>query len=236
MLVKGGTKMIVKLQTQPWKRRLFLPTYSISESARYAITWPQTIYYWYYYEGKVGPAIPGKEHGKPLSYLQLIEVAFVATMRKEGITLQKIRKAREYAVQTFEAEFPFAQLQWYTEGTHLLLDLKDILGDSELGKLIIANKAGQEAWKPVMAERFKQFEYEEGLALKWHLRGRENPIIIDPRISFGAPTVKGLPTWVIKGRWEAGEPIKEIHNDFKLDANDIILALRFEGVDINIAA
>lgn len=224
------------LQMPTWKRRLFLPSYSITESAHYAITLPQTVAHWHYYEGKVGPAIPGKERGKPLSYLQLIEVAFVATMRKENISLQKIRKAREYARQTFEVEFPFAELRWQTEGTHLLLELTDILGDTELEKLIVADKAGQEAWKPVMAERFKEFEYEEDLALKWYVRGRENPIIIDPRVSFGAPTVQGLPTWVIKGRFEAGETVPEIRNDFKVETDNIVHALRFEGVELSLAS
>jgi uncharacterized protein (DUF433 family) len=157
-------------------------------------------------------------------------------MRKADISLQKIRKAREYASKTFGVEYPFAELQWQTEGKHLLLELKDILGDSELGKLVVADKSGQEAWKPVMAERFMQFEYEDNIALKWHLRGINNPILIDPRISFGAPTIHGLPTWTIRGRYEAGETIEEIHDDFSLDFNDIIIGLIFEGIEINIAS
>ena len=218
-------------QPPPWKRRLFLPAYSIKESARYAGTTPQTVAHWHYYGGKVGPAIKGKERGKPLSYLQLIEVAFVATMR-QFMSLQKIRRAREYARQTFEVEYPFAELRWKTEGTHLLLDLRDFEEDVELDSLIVADRAGQEAWTPAMAERFAQFEYEEGLALIWYVRGRQNPIIIDPRVSFGAPTVQGLPTWIIRGRWEAGESTDEIRDDFYLDTNYIIHALRFEGIEL----
>ena len=228
--------MTVQLQTPPWKRRLYLPAYSLAESARYAETSSRIVSHWYYYQGQVGPAITGKEKRKPLSYFQLIEVAFVATMRKANISLQKIRKAREYASQTFGVEYPFAELQWQTEGKHLLLELKDILGDSELGKLIVADKSGQEAWKPIMAERFMQFEYEDNIALKWHLRGLKNPIIIDPRISFGAPTIHGLPTWTIKGRYEAGENIQEIRDDFSLDVNDIIVGLAFEGIKPNLAS
>jgi len=226
-----NTKSDRNPQPPPWKRRLFLPTYSIKESAHYAGTTPQTVSHWHYYEGKVGPAIKGKERGKPLSYLQLIEVAFVATMRP-FMSLQKIRKAREYACQTFEVEYPFAELRWKTEGTHLLLDLRDFEEDTELDSLIIADRSGQEAWTPAMAERFAQFEYQEGLALIWYVTGRQNPVIIDPRISFGAPTVKGLPTWIIRGRWEAGENTDEISNDFHLDIDSIVHAFRFEGIEV----
>lgn len=219
-----------KPQPPPWKRRLHLPAYSVNESARYSGTTSQTVAYWHYYGGKVGPAITGKEKGKPLSYLQLIEVAFVATMRKY-MTLQKIRKAREYASQTFEVEYPFAELRWKTEGRHLLLNLQDFEGDAEVDSLIVADQAGQEAWESAMAERFEQFDYEQGLALVWHVLGKKYPIIIDPRISFGAPIIHGLPTWVVKGRYEAGETIQEIYGDFHLKKEDIVHALKFEGIE-----
>jgi uncharacterized protein (DUF433 family) len=57
-------------------------------------------------------------------------------------------------------------------------------------------------------------------------------VVIDPRISFGAPVVSGIPTWVVKGRWEAGENIFDIREDFGLDENDIRHALTFEGIQI----
>ena len=221
-----------------WKRRLYLPAYSVKESARYAKTAPQTIGYWHFYEGKVGPAIPGRTRGKSISYLQLIEIAFVATMRKQGMSLQKIRKVREYARQNLEVEYPFAQLEWKTEGVHLLLELRDIEGETEMNKLIVENeliigdKGGQIGWKPAMAERFKEFQYEDGLALIWYLRGIDCPVRIDPRISFGAPTIDGLPTWVIRGRWDAGETIQEIIEDFDFDKKNVLFALNFEGIEL----
>jgi uncharacterized protein (DUF433 family) len=213
----------------PWLRRLYLPAYSISEAAYFAKTSPQTVSHWHYNKGKLGPVILGKDKDKPLSYLQLIEVAFVSTMR-EFMSLQKIRKAREYARTTFNVEFPFAQLRWKTEGTHLLINLKDIEGDSEIDKLVVCDKSGQEAWGTIMAERFTQFVYEDGLALIWHLRGIDCPVNINPRISFGAPSIKGIPTWILKGRWLAGESIEEIQEDFQIDLELIQYGLEFEGV------
>lgn len=215
--------------TPPWKRRLYLPSYTLAESAHYVRTTPQLLANWFYYAGEVGPALPGKEKRRPLSYLQLIEAAFVATMRKK-LSLQKIRKAREYARQTFHVEFPFAELRWKTEGTHLLVNLRDVEGDGDIDSLIAGDKGGQEGWESVMAERFEEFDYESGLALTWHVRGKDCPITIDPRFSFGAPRIGGLPTWVIKGRWEAQETIPEIQEDFGLAPESIRYALEFEGI------
>ena len=56
--------------------------------------------------------------------------------------------------------------------------------------------------------------------------GRQSPVLIDPRISFGAPMIKGVPTWVLKGRYEAGES----RDDFSLTEKEIQHGLEFEGI------
>ena len=216
----------------PWKRRLYLPAYMVSEAARYAHTNTRTVTYWHYQGGRLGPALPGKERRAPLSYLELIEVAFVATMRKLRVSLQRIRRARDYARQQFHSEYPFAEYVWQTDGKHLLADLQQIEEDTEIGRLIVADEAGQLAWQPALEKRFKQFDYEHSLAIIWHVEGQESPIIIDPRIAFGAPTVRGLPTWVVKGRWLAGETVQEIQEDFRIEPQYIRDALAFEGVAV----
>lgn len=188
----------------------------MSDAARYAGANVNTVAYWHYHEGEFGPALPGKERKRPLSYLQLVEVAFVATFRRLGVPLQRIRRAREYAAQTLNSEFPFAEYRWQTEGKHVLIELQEIERGADLGRLVVADAGGQISWQPMIGERFAQFDYEHGIALAWHVAGLASPVVIDPRIAFGAPTVKGIPTWALKGRLVAGESLEEIHDDFGL--------------------
>ena len=217
---------------ESWRRRLFLPAYTIADGARYARTNPQTIYYWYFGGGGLGPALPGKEHQKPLSYYQLVEIAFVATFRQLGVSLQRIRKARQYLASTLNSEFPFAEHRLLTEGHHILMELQEVEPDHEIGRLIVADVGGQTAWQPMVGERFAQFDYEHGLALKWYPAGRQLSVVIDPRVAFGAPTMRGIPTWVLKGRWNAGESIEEMQEDFDLERHEITNALTFEGIEV----
>jgi uncharacterized protein (DUF433 family) len=174
-----------------------------------------------------------KERGAALSYLQLVELAFAASFREVGISLQRVRKAHEYLSKVFQVEYPFAQLELKSDGVHILKELQE-LEDGHRNKLVVADKDGQEAWPELIAKRLDQFDYEFGLALRWHPRGKQVPIIVDPRISFGAPIVAaaGIATWVLKERYEAGETIEELQEDFQVSRQDLHTALAFEGLTL----
>lgn len=107
----------------------------------------------------------------------------------------------------------------------------DLAAKAGADQLLIGNRSGQLAWKQIIGDRFKEFEYEKGLATKWHVAGIGSSIIIDPRVQFGAPAVSGIPTWAIKGRWIAGESVAEIADDYSLTEKLVITALAFEGID-----
>jgi uncharacterized protein (DUF433 family) len=223
--------LIAQRGVEPWKRRLYLPAYRISEAAKYVNESPQLVAVWHYRETASGVTLPDKEHNKPLSYLQLIEVAVVSIFRKMGIPLKNIRKARQYLAQNFHSEYPFAEYRFKTEGYHVLLDLNQIEKEADI-QLIVADKGGQLAWDQVMENRLLEFDYENELALKWHLAGRTSRVLIDPRVAFGAPVVSGIPTWILKGRYDAGESIEDIKEDFPLDDLAIIDGLTFEGITL----
>ena len=224
------TSIIAERSVEPWRRRLYLPAYQTSDAARYSGVAAQTVTHWHHGDGWLGPALPGHQKRKHLSYLQLVEVAFVATFRTLGVSLQRIRKARTYAAQVLNAEYPFAEYKWLTEGHHAMLNLIDVDDDASMGSLIVGDAHGQIAWQEMVGARFSQFDYEEDTALIWHVKGRESPVVIDPRISFGAPTVRGIPTWVLKGRWSAGESVADIKDDFGLGEEEITHGLAFEGI------
>ena len=217
---------------EPWRRRLYLPAYRVADAARYSGTAAQTVSSWHKRYSELGPVHPRRRKGQSLSYLELVEVAFVATFRQLGVPLQRIRRARSYAAQVLKAEHPFVEYSWLTEGHHVLLDLSEIDSDAPVGGLVVADVHGQTAWQEVVGARFAQFEYEQGLALVWHVAGQDSPVIIDPRVSFGAPTILGIPTWALTGRWKAGETIGDMADDFGLDEEDVWKGLKFEGIQV----
>jgi uncharacterized protein (DUF433 family) len=213
---------MLELNAAPWKRRLYVPNYQIREAARYAKIDPQTVTAWH------SRMLSKKDQRAELSYFQLIEVAVVAAARNAGMKLKDIQAAREYAGAKLKAEYPFAEYEFKTDGKHLLFD--DLaLPEGRPGAWVSADQGGQLVWKNIVG-RLREFEYEDGRAIRWKVAGLRSPIVIDPRISFGAPTVHGIATWAIKGRYQAGESDEDIAEDFGIGVPDVRKALRFEGL------
>jgi len=211
-----------------WRARLNLPHYQVGEAARYAQVSTATIVSWQ----AGGGAVSTRETGTELSYLQLIEVAVVAAMRRGGIKLNEIRATRAFMQNKFRSEHPFAEYRFKSDGKSLWLSDKDIPGiGKKRGHLIRTGQQGQLAWDTIIG-RLNEFDYErKGIVIKWHVAGEDSPIVIDPRVSYGTPSVRGVPTWIIKGRWTAGEELQEIAGDFGLKESAVVDALKFEGVD-----
>ena len=214
-----------------WRSRLFIPNYKIRDAARYAHLSSQTVANWHTRPGSNKKAtLSTKATGAALSYLQLIEVAVVASFRKTGLSLKKIKSAREYLGTQLQAEYPFAEYRFKTDGKELWMDYAQIEALGGDKTLLSASQNGQLAWTDIIG-KLQEFEYEDdGLAIKWHVAGIERDIVIDPRIQFGAPAIDGVPTWVFKGRWDAGEHLDEIADDFGVPNSAVTQALQFEGV------
>ena len=215
------------LEDEFWKKRAALPSYKVGRAAQFVNLSPSTLSRWQ----NLAYVIPNRERGKGLSYLQLIEAAVVAQMRKSKIKLADIRSARAFLAQKLGAtEFPFATHKFKTDGVDLLMEFDDVFQEGNgKGKSVIANRGGQLVWADMLANTIKQFHYEDNLVVNWNVGGIDKHIIIDPRIGFGAPTVNGIPTETIYSRWQAGNDSDEMSYDFGLTKDLIIEAVNFEG-------
>lgn len=208
-----------------WERRLYLPAYQVKAAAGYAGVTSQTVRNWQR-ASEDGSALFPREAGTSLSYMQLQELAIVSAMRRLNVKLTTIRIARDFLANFFRTSFPFADERVKSDGQDVLVHLKAQL-PTKAGTLLVANKGGQLAWPEIIGERFDQFEYEKGMALKWHLTPDQR-VVLDPRVSFGSPAVRGVPTWALRGREVAGESIEDIADDFSLKTEDVKSALEFE--------
>jgi uncharacterized protein (DUF433 family) len=202
-----------------------LGAYRVAEAARYAETSATTVTRWFRgYEApghRMAPVLGRRADGL-LSYLELVEVAFVADFRRLGMALERLRQAHDYLRTTFGVAHPFAEVRFRSDGAHLLAPFGE--------GLVAADAGGQLAWASPIAARLEQFDYDGGTVCRWYPRGRARAIAIDPRVGFGAPIVDGtgLPTWAVRDRRRAGESPDAIGADLGLTPAQVEAALAFE--------
>ena len=212
----------------PWLDRLCLPAYRVADAAKYAGMHHNTIYAW---ERTASSDSPRRAPYARLSYLELIEIAFVAFFKSVGIPMWRIRDTHDHIAEYVETDYPFTSHQFKAGhfSYHLLME-QDVRESPILSAQVVLRESNgrysQDDWA---AEWFSRFDYEYEVVARWRLRGNASQVLIDPRISFGAPTAAGIPTQVIAGRHEAGETPAEIAADFCISEAAVLDALYFEN-------
>jgi uncharacterized protein (DUF433 family) len=119
------------------------------------------------------------------SFLDLIDLLFVKQFLNKGISLQKIRKALTEA-QELVGGHHFAQRMFFTDGKNIYMQVRD-----DADSLLELLSGGHWVISQFIKELAQQIEFDEpsGFATKWFPLGKAGLVVIDPKISFGRPTI-----------------------------------------------
>lgn len=211
------------------------PTYAIAEAARYCGISPQSVARWragYSYPTLSGPRRSGPLTGGSssglLTFAELIEVAVVAAARRAGVPMRAIRRAITAAQGAYGVERPLMLVTFSTDGRELFT--RELEADGAT-RYVNLSRSGQVAWEYIR-DVLRDLEYETatGIAVRWFPVGKDTPIVIDPRVSFGRPYVvrKGVSTDAVLSRFRARESLEDIAEDLDLTRDEAEAALRFE--------
>ena len=202
------------------------PLYTVSEAAHLAHVNSTTVRNWLY----------GREHQESLfqaaptpmvSFLQLIEIVVAANFRKaERVSLERVRRAYVNAQEILQLEFPFAHARLEAMGGHIVHVLHE--GTTDLSMQAMDEPALWTLPGLVLAV-VSQITYERDLAARWHPVGDKAPIVVDPRITSGVPTIsgRGVTVRIIRNRFMAGQEIDFIARDYELDKGVVEEAIRY---------
>lgn len=183
---------------------LDVPTYSPATASRLVRLEPGRVRRWlegyeYNYSPKMATA-NSRRRQRPLvrrrgalgsryaSFLDLIDLLFVKKFVEHGISVQKLRKALEEAVDLI-GDHHFAQRRFWTDGRKIYLQIKDKPAEALLELL----SDGQWVIAPIIKQVAHQIEFDEqsGMSKRWFPLGKDKPVVLDPAVSFGAPTIAG---------------------------------------------
>ena len=215
------------------------PNYSVSEAAGFLFLPTATLRSWV--AGRSYPTASGPKrfrpiirvgHGRPalLSFRNVVEAHVLSAIRREhGVELREVRRALDYVGREFSSEHPLADHEFQTDGIHLFVE--------QYGRLVNASEEGQIAMRELLEAHLRRVDRNpSGVPIRLYpftrFRTFDEPrsVAIDPMVAFGRPVLigTGIPTEVVADRFNAGESIDELAEDYGRTRGEIEEAIRFE--------
>lgn len=219
------------------------PLYSLTDAGRLLQVPASTLRFWL--EGaRRGqqvylPVLRSESKGSSiLTWGEFVEAAYLREYRDE-MSVQKLRPLIEALREELGVRYPLASAQPLTDGMRLVMNLQRSLALPEELWMVVGER--QLVLGDAAAAYFKRIEFDPDTleALRYTVLDSNPPVVVDPRLAFGIPTIKGVRTESVAELVLAGEPpaaILQIYRGFGLTQSDLELAVRFEQEFLGVAA
>jgi len=139
-----------------------------------------------------GPVISRAEAAESsyASFLDLVDLLFVKEFLNHGISLQKLRKALHEVKQILGGHH-YARRDFFTDGNKIYLQVRRERNEADA--LLELLSGGQWVIAPIIKQLAHQIEFEQltGFAQRWFPLGPRGLVVVDPKISFGMPSLMG---------------------------------------------
>lgn len=216
--------------------RRYRPFYSLPEVASYLNIEPVTLRSWVlgrHYVTRKGE----KRFSEPLiiiadrktvrlSFINMIEAHVLSAIRKtHQIPMHNIRPALDYLAQKYGVKHPLAEYNLLTDGLDLFIE--------EFNQLVNLTNRGQLTLKTFLESYLKRIERDStGLPARFYpapkILGEDSKIfVVDFNVSFGRMTINGtgVPVESVLDRYDAGEDLNSLADDFNIDVSKLEAAL-----------
>jgi|GEM_PF-1802490 len=221
-----------------WAKLAETGIYTIPFAARLLSAKPEKVRSWVegYGRGNVAPILmrdgPRVGDKTVLSFLDLVESAWVRHFRGMGYSAQTIRKVAIRLRDRHKTDHPFAwDKRFRGDGKTIFEEEVTDEGEKRLLNLMNDNFELADVVEPSL---FEQIFYVNDLASEFTPLREHQRIICNPKIAFGRPIVRD--TWVPTAKLYKSYLIEggaaEVADEFNLPLTDVKAAVRFEK-DLN---
>lgn len=220
--------------------RVDVGLYSISEGARLARLPHATLRNWvagYSYPAgdkavRAKPVIRVNNKQRDLTFVNLVEVVALSGFRQAGVSMQRVRKALDYAERHVGATHLLANERILTDGVDLFWEYQE--RHREDTHLVKISSEGQKVFPETVMRYLREMDWgSDSIVARWwpeRKRGSRGLVVVDPRRAFGAPVVAGtgVRTEDVFDRFQAGESIQDLIDDYGLTSAQVEAAVRLE--------
>jgi uncharacterized protein (DUF433 family) len=169
-----------------------------------------------------------------MSFWNLVEAHVLSGIRRHHcVKLPAVRRALSYVQRHLDVDRPLINQTFETDGRSLFVE--------KYQQLINASGQGQIVMEELLLVRLTRIERDEhGLPVQLYpftrsMEGQPSDadqpklVAVNPRVSFGRPSVAGVPTSVIWSRYRAGDSTADLAGDYALNPDQIEEAIRCEA-------
>lgn len=182
-----------------------------------------------------GPVVKRDFGGtRAVSFLDLMELRFIAVFRAQKVPMPTLRKAADQARRDWCVSHPLAlsREKYVTDRRKIFARAAKENDDATTWDMTTGQ---HEMWDTIeqTIEKGVVFDPSTYLARLWHPKQAEFPtVVIDPRIAFGRPTIEGtrVPTAVLFRQWKAEGSKERVAKWFDLPTDVVATAIEYELV------
>ncbi len=217
-----------------WSSFIDAGLYTVPIAAKILATRPEKVRSWVegYPNSKAKPIlvrqVPRIADRPVLGFLDLIESAFVRNFRDIGYSPQTIRKVAVKLRDKYENDHPFAMNQRFrADGKRIFEEVVTDEGERSLLDIMSDNFVMVPAVEQTL---FDQVFYFNDLASEWNPIREFPGVIMNPKMSFGRPILKGsrIPTETVARRFLIEDDYQTVADEFGIDQDSVISAVAFE--------
>lgn len=207
--------------------------YGVGEAARLLGLTTQTAHRWldgYSFRGKTyRPVVRIEPTGSDIvTWGEFVELGFLREYRKKDVPLQRLRPAIDRLRDEFGVVHVLAHARpWIDENRHLVLEIERET-DLDPRLYMVVDQGGQLILSPSALAYWEKVEWIGEGAARFKPAGPTSKVVIDPKVAFGAPQVRGIRTEAIVELFLAREPMELIAEGFEMEVRDVEEAIRYE--------
>lgn len=157
-----------------------------------------------------------------IPFVGLVEGMVAAAFRRAGVSMQHMRRALTVLEDEIGLDHALASRRLSTDGASILFDYASAERDEEVLAIVVS---GQRVFHEVVRDYLQRIAYApDDWAVRLALPITRRPVVeCDPARAFGRPLFirGGAPMDDVLDRFRAGEPLRDVAEDFDLRVDDV---------------
>jgi uncharacterized protein (DUF433 family) len=208
--------------------------YTEAGAARLLRVAPATLHYWLEGGAKGSktykPVIRETATGtRTVTWAEFVEAGLLRQYRRaHNVPMIELRTFIESLRQSLGVPYPLAHARPYVSGKELVLQAQnDAKLDADFA--LVAQVSGQYILSPAAQQFYERVTWEGDIATRWRPdEHQDSPVIVDPDVRFGAPSVGGISTQILRELVRGGEDEADLAKTYGLTVAQVQWALSYE--------